>query len=233
MTTLRELDRFFDSPAVQTFREIERSIPRADSAEGQTLARLARVVRAGHDIYLARRAWAERRAGEEEEQLAGRKQRAEDWLEDRAADVRDLYGRLGFDMTKASPTELLDGWPQVSDLVERHLQDKRNLDRPARPAPDGSVVVDETADPVVDTARTLRDALTSLGEIHAQAEVLRQRMTAGVDPFDVDEKHVAILNRLLQSHPGAVRVTTDHDPMPELDPAVEAELRRHGLGSTD
>jgi hypothetical protein len=173
--------------------------------------------------------WASQRAKEAEAVLSNRLEASQAHLIEQMKAVRSNFELLGFDVSASKPGDLVTRWAEVSDLVERHLRDRRNLEwQPSEP-PVGSVQVTEASDPVVDAARKLKNRLPELAAAIERVDDLKRRLAVGVDPLEVDEKYARAEEAVREAHPNAVRVANAFDARPELPVEVENRLRSFGL----
>jgi hypothetical protein len=217
MITLRQLDQYLGAQVYDT--QVMRNIP----SLRDTADRLDRLRHYRQLLW----DWAQEQAARERAQWEARLdalQTAHGALLDR---THTDYQTFGVTVTGRELKALQAAWPQVSDLVDRHVRDERNLG-PLDPTAshrqqlqsEGMVATGpEPADPVVEMARRIRIALATAAAQAAQLEAIDRQIDA-IDPWKTDEHLAAIEAELLAT--GLVSVPVTPDARPELDPDLVA-----------
>ena len=235
--TLRDLERLANSRQIEELIRMDRNLPR--TGNGEQRERLAQMVEdlktaSGVKVQLAR--WTGHQAEVEEAQDEHRYEVAESELAAEQEDVVQLFLALGIDVDRDSTVgELEDAYPSVSDRVDRHIRDVKNMgpDPAKRLAAEfeamGAVPIESDEDVVIVVGRTIRDALPGLRALEQQAASLKATVDQGVDPADWDEKHCETLDELAWVLGPSVPLPSEPDPRPSLSVEVEQRLSDWGL----
>jgi hypothetical protein len=210
-----------------------RSVPRSSgSHEYQRIEQYLKDLQVLRGVERDLSAWAEKGAAEEDANQQARLDHMETAHNQEVVEAAGLFALFEIELpTPLSVSGLHAAWPAVSDYVDRHLRDQRNLEtRSARfSGGEGRVSVEVDDDPVVDTARRIRDSLPALEASQQELDRLRAKVEAGVDPLDFDDRHCAILDDMERTHGPMVQLPDVPDPRPMLPPDVADRLRGFGL----
>ena len=181
--------------------------------------------------------WATEQAETEEDVRRLKASEAESHVEQVVGKLTSLYEEVGVDFEgESSPHVLREAWDALSERVDGHVRDRRNLG-PTRfeqaeldLQQQGAVAIEERSDPLIEGARAIREGLSKLEVAEKYAAALRSSVE--VDPVELDRKWCLWLEDLEKVNGPTVPnpLSTDHRPF--LSPELEHRLREWGLGQS-
>lgn len=181
--------------------------------------------------------WATQQAETEEDVRRLKASDAKRHMEDVVGELISLYEEIGVDFEgESSPHVLREAWNALSQRVDGHIRDRRNLG-PTRLEKaeldlqqQGAVAIEERSDPLIEGARAIREGLSKLEVADEYAQALQSNIE--VDPAELDRKWCLWLEDLEKVHGPTVPNPLSIDYRPFLSPELEQRLREWGLGQS-
>ena len=235
--TLRDLQRLADRRQIEELIRVDQNLPRTGNGEQrERLTQMIEDLKTVRGVKVRLADWTGHQAEVEEAQDEHRYEVAESELAAEQENVVQLFLALGIDVDRDSTIgKLEDSYLAVSDLVDRHVRDVKNMgpDPAKRLAAEletrGAVPIESDEDAVIVLGREIRDSLPGLRALEQQVASLKAKVDEGVDPADWDEKYCEMLDELTKVIGRSVPLPNEPDPRPSLSVEVEQRLSDWGL----